>query len=48
MQNVDRETREATERRWYRMLAAALMVVLLASGAYPLVKNALFPVVRNR
>ena len=45
MQNADRERQEA---RWYRIIAAALMIGMIASGVYPLVKSALYPVVRNR
>ena len=47
MQNKVLE-REQVERNWFIRVAAVLMVGMIAVGALPLLKNALFPVERVR
>lgn len=47
MQNKVLE-REQVERNWFIRVAAVLMVGMIAVGASPLLKNALFPVERVR
>jgi hypothetical protein len=47
MQNKVLE-REQVERNWFKRVAAVLMVGMIAVGALPLLKNALFPVERVR
>lgn len=41
-------THEQTERRWFRRLAVALMVVGISFGAIPVIKAAMYPVAKTR
>ena len=48
MQKVEVERKEAIERIWFRRVVTVLMVGMIAVGALPLLKSALFPVERVR
>jgi hypothetical protein len=44
MPNAAIERKEAIERVWFRRVMTVLMVGMIAVGAVPIVKNAMFPV----
>jgi hypothetical protein len=39
---------EVFERMWFRRVAVVLMIGMISIGVVPLLKNAMFPVQRNR